>query len=31
MTATTTLMGSEVPRLATPPARELTPLTTRGF
>ncbi|MGY2127465.1 hypothetical protein [Blastococcus sp. SYSU DS0617] len=28
---TATLLGSEVPRLATPPARELTPDTTRGF
>ena len=28
---TSTLTGSEVPRLATPPARELTPETTRGF
>lgn len=26
-----TLLGSELPRLATPPARELTPETTRGF
>lgn len=26
-----TLLGSEVPRLATPPARDLTPETTRGF
>ena len=30
MTATA-LLGSEVPRLFTPPARELTPETTRGF
>lgn len=28
---TPTLFGSEVPRLATPPARELTPATSRGF
>ncbi len=26
-----TLLGSEIPRLATPPARDLTPETTRGF
>lgn len=26
-----TLVGSEVPRLSTPPARELTPETTRGY
>jgi hypothetical protein len=28
---TATLLGSEVPRLSTPPARELTPETSRGF
>ena len=28
---TVALVGSEVPRLATPPARELTPVTSRGF
>lgn len=28
---TTALVGSDVPRLATPPARELTPETTRGY
>ena len=28
---TATLVGSEVPRLSTPPARDLTPETSRGF
>jgi hypothetical protein len=28
---TSVLLGSEVPRLFTPPVRELTPETSRGF
>ena len=31
MNTTTDLVGSETPRLMTPPARALTPETTRGF
>ena len=31
MTTSSTLTGSEIPRLMTPPARTLTPVTSRGF